>query len=54
MRKKDGKMKICIDYLALNKINIKNNYMLPQVNDLLDRLNGSKYFNRIEHKNSYY
>jgi len=42
--KKDGKFRMCIDYHALNKIIIKNNYLLLHIDDLLDRLNGAKYF----------
>ncbi len=32
--KKDKKLHMCIDYHALNKITIKNNYLLPQIDDL--------------------
>ena len=42
--KKDGKMRMCIDCRALNKVTVKNNYPLPRVDDLLDRLAGAKYF----------
>ncbi len=52
--KKDGKLKMCIDYCALNKITIKKNYSLFHIDDLLDQLNGAKYFNRIDLKSRYY
>ncbi len=45
---------MCIDYHALNKITIKNNYFMPYIDDLLDRLNGAKYFNQIDLKSRYY
>ncbi len=54
MDKKDGKLRICIDYRALNKITIKNNYPLLHIDDMLDQLNGAKYFNRIDLKSKYY
>jgi hypothetical protein len=52
--KKDGKLKICNDYCALNKITIKNNYLLPHINDILDQLNEAKYFSQIDFKLGYY
>jgi len=52
--KKDGKLKICNDYCALNKITIKNNYLLPHINDILDHLNEAKYLSQIDLKLGYY
>ena len=52
--KKDGQLPMCIDYWALNKVTVKNNYPLPRVDDLLDRLVGAKYFCRIDLKSGYY
>jgi hypothetical protein len=39
--KKDKKLHMCIDYRTLNKITMKNNYPLPQIDDIFDRLNGA-------------
>jgi hypothetical protein len=36
VNKKRSKLKMCIDYHALNKIRIKKNYPLPRIDDLLD------------------
>ena len=47
-------MRICINYRALNRITVKNNYHLPQVDDWLDRLAGATYFSRIDLKFGYY
>ncbi len=44
VNKKDKKLHMCIDYHALNKIIIKNNYPLTRVDDLLNCLNGASYF----------
>jgi hypothetical protein len=42
------------DYPAFNKIIIKNNYFLPHINNILDPLNGTKYFSWFELKLRYY
>ncbi len=54
MRKKDNKLKMCIDYCALKKIRIEKKYPLPCIDDLLDQFNGAKYFNWIDLKLGYY
>jgi len=41
-------------YCALNNITIKNNHPLPRIDDLLDWLNGAKYFSQIDLKSRYY
>ena len=48
MDKKDGKLKLYIDYRALNKVTVKNSYPLPRIDDLFDRLPGAKYFSKID------
>ena len=40
VKKKDGKMWMCIDYRELNKVTIKNRYPLPRIDDLFDQLHG--------------
>jgi len=41
VEKKDGKLRMCVDYRALNKASIKNSYPLPRIDDLFDRLAGA-------------
>jgi hypothetical protein len=36
VKKKDGSMRICVDYRSLNVVTIKNKYLLPRIEDLLD------------------
>ncbi|GJS11441.1 putative reverse transcriptase domain-containing protein [Tanacetum coccineum] len=44
VKKKDGSMRLCIDYRELNRITIRNRYPLPRIDDLFDQLQGAKYF----------
>ena len=48
VRKKDGSLRMCIDYRQLNKVTIKNKYPLPRIDDLFDQLQGAKYFSKID------
>ena len=38
VKKKDGGMRLCMDYRQLNKVTIKNKYPLPRIDDLMDQL----------------
>ena len=44
VHKRDGDLRRCIDYRALNKITVKDLYPIPRINDLLDQLHGAKAF----------
>jgi hypothetical protein len=47
-------LRMCIDYRALNKVTMKNQYPLPWIDDLFDQLLGVKMFNRIDLHFEYY
>ena len=54
MKKKDGSMRLCIDYWQLNKIKIKNKYPLPRIDGLFDLLKGASWFSKIDLRSGYY
>ena len=37
LKKKDGSLRMCIDYRQLSKVTIKNKYPLPRIGDLIDQ-----------------
>ncbi|GKC63903.1 putative reverse transcriptase domain-containing protein, partial [Tanacetum coccineum] len=53
VKKKDGSMRMCINYKELNKMTIKNRYPLPRIDDLFDQLHGAKYFSKIDLRSGY-
>ncbi|CAF1103419.1 unnamed protein product [Brachionus calyciflorus] len=51
--KKDGTKRMCIDYRKLNAVTKQVNWPLPVINDIFDRLSGSKWFSALDLKSSY-
>lgn len=52
--KEDGTWQMCIDYKALNTIMLKNRYPLSRIDDLLDQLQQTKYFTKLDLKSGYH
>ena len=54
VKKKDGTLRMCIDYQQLNIVTINNKYPLPRIGDLLDKLQGSSFFSKIDLHSGYH
>ena len=54
VKKKDGGMRMCVDYRAINKMTVKSAYPLPRIDDILDRLNGATVFSCLDLQQAYH
>ena len=54
VKKKDGTLRLCIDYRELNKVTVKNKYPLPRIDDLFDQLQGSSIYSKIDLRTGYH
>ena len=54
VKKKDGTLRMCIDYRQINKVTVKNKYPLPRIEDLFDQLQGAGVFLKIDLRSRYY
>ena len=53
-RKPDGSLRFCVDYQGLNKITIKNQYLLPLIGKSLNWLGRARRFIQLNLTNAYY
>ena len=54
VKKKDGSLRLCIDYRELNKVTIRKQYPLPRIDDLFDQLQGARVFSKINLRSGYH
>jgi hypothetical protein len=54
VKKKDGTLRLCIDFRQLNKVTVKNKYPLSRIDDLFDQLKGAKIFSKIDLRSGYH
>lgn len=50
----DGTLILCIDYRQVNKVTIKNRYLLPRIDDLFDQMKVAKVFSKIYLRSRYH
>jgi len=51
--KRDGTLRLCVDYRRLNAITIRNSYPIPRINDLIESFQGAKIFTRLDLRSAY-
>jgi len=54
VKKKDGSLRLCIDYRQLNSVTVRNRYPLPRIDDLFDQLQGAQFFSKIDLRSRYH
>eukprot|EP00253_Pinus_taeda_P004243 PITA_04243 len=54
VKKKNGTLRMCIDYKALNKKTLKNRYPIPRIDELMDELKGARFFSKIDLRSRYH
>jgi hypothetical protein len=54
VKKKDGSLRLCIDYMDLNRATMKNRYPMPRIVDLFDQMKGAAVFSKIDLRSRYH
>jgi hypothetical protein len=54
VKKKDGSLRMCVDYHPLNAVTIKNKYPLPRIDVLYNQLASAKVFSKIDLRSGYH
>jgi hypothetical protein len=52
--KKDGGLRMCLEYRALNKLTVKNKCPIPRIDEIFDRLQGAQNFTSLDLRSGYY
>eukprot|EP00833_Pecoramyces_ruminatium_P015483 jgi/Orpsp1_1/1189515/evm.model.d7180000072564.1 len=52
-KKKDGTLRLCVDYKRLNAVTIRNSYPIPIINDIIEKVRGAKFFTKLDLRSAY-
>ena len=53
VKKRDGTLRLCVDYRGLNAVSIKNKYPIPLISEILDRLQKARLFTKLDLQGAY-
>ena len=54
VKKKDGSLRLCIDYRQVNQATMRNQYLLPRIDELFDQLHRSRVYFKIDLRSGYH
>ena len=52
-KKKDGTLRLCVDYKKLNEVTVRNSYPLPLIPSIIEKIKGANYFTKLDLRSAY-
>lgn len=54
VKRRSGKLRLCVDYRVLNKLTTKDNFPMPLIDDQIEKLKDKKFFTRLDLKDAFH